>query len=155
MIRVQIITAMAKLKQPAFKLDQAPGHLLRRAQQRAVELFATEIGRTGPTPQQFALLFAVARHPGISQIGLVREIGVDRSTVAEMVERLSRRGLIVRQRTRQDGRENTLRLTVAGSRLLDRTIPRVVAVQTRIMAVIPARQRKKALQILRLLAGVT
>jgi DNA-binding MarR family transcriptional regulator len=148
MIRVQIIY-MTK-----FQLDQAPGHLLRRAQQRAVELFAAELGSDGPTPQQFALLLAIGQNPGISQVGLVREIGVDRSTLAEMVQRLARRGLIVRRRTPSDGRENALSLSAAGARLLARALPAVIRTQQRILAPIPARQRKAALQLLRLMAGM-
>ncbi len=154
MIRVQINSgAMAK---PAakFQLDQAPGHLLRRAQQRAVELFAAEVGPRGPTPQQFALLLAIAQNPGISQIGLVRAIGVDRSTVAEMVQRLARRGLILRQRTAADGRENALTLSAAGTRLLARALPAVSRAQAAILAPIPASQHKAALRLLGWLAGL-
>lgn len=137
-----------------FQLDQAPGHLLRRAQQRAVELFAAELGPDGPTPQQFALLLAISQHPGISQIGLVRAIGVDRSTMAEMVQRLARRGLIARRRTASDGRENALTLSAAGIRLLEHALPAVSRAQRRILAPVPARQRKAALQLLRQLAGL-
>jgi len=148
MIRVQI-NCMTE-----FTLDQAPGHLLRRAQQRAVELFAAELGPDGPTPQQFALLLAVRQNPGISQIGLVREIGVDRSTVAEMVQRLARRGLIARRRTAADGRENALTLSAAGDRLVARALPAVSRAQSRILEPVPAPQRKAALQLLRRLAGL-
>jgi len=148
MIRVQII-CMTK-----FRLDQAPGHLLRRAQQRAVALFAAELCSDGPTPQQFALLLAIGQNPGISQIGLVREIGVDRSTVAEMVQRLARRGLIARHRAPSDGRENALSLSAAGARLLARALPGVARAQRRILAPVPAGQRKAALRLLRLLAGL-
>jgi DNA-binding MarR family transcriptional regulator len=137
-----------------FKLEQAPGHLLRRAQQRAVELFAAELGPGGPTPQQFALLLAIAQHPGISQIGLVREIGVDRSTLAEMVQRLARRGLVARRRTTSDGRENALTLSAAGTELLVRALPAVARAQARILAPVPAQQRKAAVQLLRRLAGL-
>jgi DNA-binding MarR family transcriptional regulator len=145
---------MAKPATVGFQLAQAPGHLLRRAQQRAVEIFAQELGPGGPTPQQFALLLAIAQQPGISQIGLVRTIGVDRSTVADMVQRLARRGLVARRRTAQDGRENTLTLSAAGTKLLQRAIPAVERAQHRIMAPLARGQRKAALRALTVLAGL-
>jgi DNA-binding MarR family transcriptional regulator len=145
---------MAKPATVSFQLAQAPGHLLRRAQQRAVEIFAQELGPGGPTPQQFALLLSIAQQPGISQVGLVRAIGVDRSTVAEMVQRLARRGLIARRRTAQDGRENTLTLSAAGTKLLQRALPAVERAQHRIMAPLARAQRKVALRLLTLLAGL-
>lgn len=137
-----------------FRLERAPGHLLRRAQQRAVELFAAEVGPDGPTPPQFALLLSVHQNPGISQIGLVRLIGVDRSTLADMVQRLVRRGLIVRRRTARDGRENTLRLSAAGRRMLAATLDGAARAQAAILAPIAAKDRATALRILGLLADM-
>ncbi len=71
-------------------LDLVPGHLLRRCQQRAVDLFAAAMGKDGPTPRQFALLLCLAQNPGISQTALVARSGIDRSTLAEMLRRTDR-----------------------------------------------------------------
>lgn len=135
-----------------FDLATAPGHLLRRAQQRAVELFAAEIGPDGPTPPQFALLAALQRHPGSSQIALVQEIGIDRSTLAEMVRRLVQRGWIRRRRTLNDGRENALYLSAKGAAALAKAIPAARRVQARILASVPVAQREAAISLLLLLA---
>ena len=135
-----------------FDLATAPGHLLRRAQQRAVELFAAEVGPHGPTPPQFALLAALQRYPGSSQIALVQEIGIDRSTLAEMVRRLAQRGWIRRRRTPSDGRENALYLSAEGATVLAEAIPAARRVQARILSPIPAARRKAAVALLLLLA---
>jgi hypothetical protein len=66
-----------------------PGHLLRRCQQNAVEIFAQEVGEDGLTPRQFALLLTVHQRPGLMQTELVRLTGIDRSTLAEMTRRLA------------------------------------------------------------------
>lgn len=137
----------------AFDLSAAPGHLLRRAQQRAVEIFAAEMGDGGPTPPQFALLAALQRHPGASQIALVQAVGIDRSTLAEMVRRLAQRGWIRRQRARRDGRENALHLTAEGARVLARSIPAAQRAQERILQPVPAARRKAALALLLQLAN--
>jgi len=131
-----------------------PGHLLRRCQQRAVDLFVDEIGETGPTPRQFALLLCIHQNPGASQIELVRRSGIDRSTLAEMLRRLLRRGLVARRRTDGDKRANALRLTTEGEALLARTIPSLIAAQERILAPIPRAQHKRMIALLRLIADL-
>ena len=45
------------------------------------------------TPRQFAVLITVAGDEGVSQTGIVDATGIDRSTVAEMVQRLAKKGL--------------------------------------------------------------
>jgi DNA-binding MarR family transcriptional regulator len=131
-----------------------PGHLLRRCQQRAVDLFVAEVGEGGPTPRQFALMLCIQQSPGATQIELVRRSGIDRSTLAEMLRRLLRRGLVTRQRTDGDKRANALRLTDAGEALLARAIPAVAASQERILAPVPRAQRKQLIALLSLMADL-
>ena len=76
-------------------------HLLHRACQVADSVFNEEAGATGLTTRQFAVLVAVSSNRDISQTGLVQVTGIDRSTVAEIVKRLLRRGLIKRKRLRR------------------------------------------------------
>jgi len=124
-----------------FDQSRAPGHLLRRAHQVSVELFVAEVGEDGPTPQQFALLLTVERHPGASQSALVRLTGIDRSTLAEMARRLVERGLLARRRDAKDGRANTLRITAAGRRLVAATMPAVARAQARVLRLLPRSRR--------------
>ena len=138
----------------ATRLDAMPGHLLRRCQQRAVDLFTVEVGEDGPTPRQFALMLCIQQNPGASQIELVRRSGIDRSTLAEMLRRLVERGLVARQRTEDDQRANELRLTAAGEAMLARAVPAVAAAQERILAPIPAAQRKSLIKLLGLIADL-
>lgn len=99
-------------------LDSSLTHLLHRACQAADSVFNEEAGRTGLTTRQFAVLLAVARNRDISQTGLVHVTGIDRSTVAEIVKRLLKRGLLKRKRTRQDARAYAVRLTDEGAALM-------------------------------------
>jgi DNA-binding MarR family transcriptional regulator len=68
-------------------------------------------------------LIAVAQNRDISQTGLVQATGIDRSTVAEIVKRLLRRGLIKRKRTRLDARAYAVRLTDEGEALMREAEP--------------------------------
>ena len=126
-------------------LHDMPGHLLRRAQQRAVELFVRAVGEDGLRPPQFALLLAARQNPAANQSELVRLTGIDRSTAADMITRLARRGLVRRVRTEADGRANRLRVTSAGIAALEAAAGRVGRVQDEIMAPIPAGERARFL----------
>ena len=85
-------------------LEKSPVHLLHRAGQFAGDVFVSEMGDDGLTPRQYAVLVAVAESEGLSQTDLVGRTGVDRSTLADIVRRMIKKGLISRQRTKRDAR---------------------------------------------------
>ena len=136
-----------------YALGEAPGHLLRRCQQRAVEIFMEEIGPTKLTPRQFALLLTLAQRPGLTQTELVEETGIDRSTVGDMIDRLVRRGLVRRRRSGSDQRANTLAILPAGTMALREALPAVERAQTRIMAPLPTAMRGPFMAALQLMAN--
>lgn len=109
-------------------------HLLHRACQVADGIFHEEAGATGLTTRQFAVLTAVAHNKDISQTGLVQVTGIDRSTVAEIVKRLLKRGLIKRRRTRLDARAYAVRLTEEGDALLKSAEPAAQRAETRLLS---------------------
>lgn len=135
-------------------LSRLPGHLLRRCQQRAVDLFVAEVGEHGPTPPQFAVLLAVFQNPGVSQAELVRSSGIDRSTLAELVRRMVDRGLLRRRRTLRDQRANALAVTAAGTALIQAVFPAMLRAQSRILAPLPAERHAGFLADLALVAGL-
>jgi len=137
-----------------FRLEKAPGHLIRRAQQRHQDIFAEEVGASGPTSRQFAVMLAIGQHPGLTQTELVEATGIDRSTLGDMLDRLVKRGDLQRRRVKGDNRANALFATSTGRALVAVALPRVVRAQTRIMATVPPARRAEALEILRLLAGI-
>jgi DNA-binding MarR family transcriptional regulator len=125
----------------AFKLSESPSHLLRRAEQFAAEMFAQSELRDGVTLRQSVLLAAIAESEGASQSDLVRMTGVDRSTLAEMMARMERRGLIARAAARDDGRAKSVRLTAQGRRRLDSALPAMRHVDKALLAAVPAANR--------------
>ena len=135
-------------------LHETPGHLLRRAQQRAVDLFAQAVGERGLRPPQFALLLAAWQNPEANQSELVRITGIDRSTAADMITRLAGRGLIRRVRTEADGRANRLCVTAEGVAALEAAADRVARAQERIVAPIPVAQRAQFLKNLARIADL-
>src|SRR5476649_2433272 len=95
-------------------LERSPSHLLHRALQLALDIYAEETGPDAVTQRQYAVLAAVAAHEGLTQTDLVRSTGIDRSTLADLVARMIGKGLIGRERSAADARANTVRLTAAG-----------------------------------------
>jgi MarR family transcriptional regulator, temperature-dependent positive regulator of motility len=122
-------------------LDMSALHLLHRAGQRAEELFAYETGQDELTPRQYAILMCVAQNPDISQTGLVEKTGVDRSTLADIVRRLVKKGQLQRKRTRHDARMYAVRLTAKGQAALSSIKPVASRVDQRILSVLRADQR--------------
>lgn len=135
-------------------LHETPGHLLRRAQQRAVDLFVQAVGERGLRPPQFALLLAAWQNPEANQSELVRLTGIDRSTAADMITRLAGRGLIRRTRTEADGRANRLSVTASGVEALEAAADRVARAQENIVAPIPAAERAQFLRNLARIADL-
>ena len=126
---------------PKFDLSDSPGHLLRRAQQYAFDLFSKEIGDSRLTPRQFAVLLTVQQNEGLSQTDLVKRTGIDRSTLADIVRRLVDRGLVMRKRTRHDARMYALRLSDKGIATMREAAPAVNQTDERLLAALPQRDR--------------
>ena len=129
-------------------LDASALHLLHRAGQCAEELFTTETGKTDLTPRQYAVLASVDQKPDISQTGLVEQTGVDRSTLADIVRRLVKKGLLQRKRTRRDARMYAVRLTQRGLSALTAARPAASRVEQRLLAPLRADQRSHFIQAL-------
>ena len=83
-------------------LARRPGFLIRRLHQIHLALFAEECGAFGVTPVQYSILTVAAAQPGLDQAALAIEVGVDRTTMADVLARLERRGLIRRSRAARE-----------------------------------------------------
>ena len=95
-------------------LDRSPSHLLHRALQRALDIYAEEFGESAITQRQYAVLAASSEREGATQADLVRITGIDRSTLADMARRMIEKGLLERERSTLDARANAVRLTDVG-----------------------------------------
>ncbi len=132
----------------SFDLDKSLSHLLRRTQQYAYDLFTQNLSKTDLTPRQFVVLLAVSEEEGLSQTDLVNRTGIDRSTLADMISRMIKRGLLARQRTAQDARANSVRLTAAGRKALNSAQPKASAAEETLLALIPKTVQKDLLRTL-------
>ncbi|HEX5599887.1 MAG TPA: MarR family transcriptional regulator [Hyphomicrobiaceae bacterium] len=123
-------------------------HLLHRAGQRADELFTARMGEKDLTPRQYAVLKAVASMENPSQTALVEYTGIDRSTIADIVRRLIKRGMLQRRRTAHDARMYAVKLTPSGREALEAAEPIAKATEEQLLSVLPAQQRSIVVQAL-------
>ena len=104
-------------------LRRHPGHLIRRVQQVHEWLWNAQVSAEVTSPQ-FAVLYALRAQQDIDQKTLGERVSLDRSTTAEVVKRLLRRGLVRSIRDQSDGRRNRLHLTPVGLRTVTRLTPK-------------------------------
>lgn len=105
------------------------------------------------TPGQFGVLQVIAANPGLTQTALGKTIGIDRSTVVAVIDRLEERGLVVRAASPRDRRSRALRLSEAGERSLKRLKERVRGHERRTAAPLGPGERERLMELLKNLAG--
>ena len=137
----------------AGTLADSPSHLMHRVLQLALDIYAEEAGANGPTQRQFAVLEAVSVKSGLTQTDLVKATGIDRSTLADLVARMTTKGLLARERSSLDARAMAVSLSAEGKALLEAARPRVEAADKRIMGLLPKAKRDGFLELLGELAA--
>src|SRR5690606_20456331 len=100
---------------------------------------------------QYGVLTVLERMPGASQKEIGLEASLDKSTVAELLYRMERGGLVRRVRGEEDRRRIVVELTDAGHDELRTLRPRVLRLQERLVAHLDERE---AADLRRLLALV-
>jgi DNA-binding MarR family transcriptional regulator len=130
------------------QLTRSPIHLLHRASQAVEDVFASEVEVESLTPRQLAVLMTVAQNEGLSQTEIVDRTGIDRSTLADIVRRLQKKGLLQRRRTKEDARAYAVKLTEEGRRVLGTAEPLAKRVDDRILCTLPAKQRDRFMRAL-------
>jgi len=70
------------------------------------------------TQKQVSVLWLVDDHPDIAQTDLAQRMRMDRATTMAIVNRLQARGYLVRGKSENDGRKQTLNLTDPGRKAL-------------------------------------
>ncbi|WP_291154827.1 MarR family transcriptional regulator [Hyphomicrobium sp.] len=86
------------------------------------------------TARQYAVLVALARSEGLSQSKLVDATGIDRSTMADIVRRMLKKGIIQRKRDKDDARAYEVTITSEGTRLYNDVQPIVRRIEDKLLS---------------------
>jgi DNA-binding MarR family transcriptional regulator len=131
-----------------------PGYLLRRLHQIHYALFFEECAGYDITPVQYGLLTTLSLNPNLDQNSLARELGIDRTNVADVLNRLARRGLVERRRSPIDARMVLARLTRAGERLTRKMYRPMQRAQRRLLSpLLPQERNALIITLIRLING--
>lgn len=138
----------ARLQRYESLLDR-PGFLVRRLHQIHVAMFHEECGNFGITPVQSGVLTILDRRPGLDQVTLGAEVGIDRTNVADVVSRLEGRGLVERRTNPADRRTRLVSITAEGREFLQRVKSGMEIAQERLLAPLDEADRRIFMRLLR------
>jgi len=139
----------------SYDFAHAPGHLIRRAQQIAVALFAQEAaGVEDITPVQFSILNALMDQPGVDQVTLAAKVAFDPATFGSVITRLEAKAWVRRETDANDRRRKLLFITPEGIRTAQTLKPVVVKVQKKILEPLSASEQKQLVELLAKLVRV-
>lgn len=144
----------AKAQGPVSELVQSPSHLLHRALQLCLDIYAEEAVDAGLTQRQYAVLEVAAQKQGLTQTDLVKATGIDRSTLADLVSRMITKGYLERERSTLDARAKAVRVSEAGMAALAAARPCVESADKRLLAMLPKARRQNFMEILQHLSDV-
>lgn len=120
--------------------------LLRRAWYGLNQAFRRRIAHLGVTPDQFTVLRTLIEQDGITQSELTSEISSDPNTVASLVNRMEKAGLIERETHERDRRANRLRVSGRGKSRYEAARAAAVKLQSEVLEVLPREQREEFLE---------
>lgn len=134
-------------------LENSPLHLFHRAVQVVTEIYQAEMASHDLTARQYAVLFALANSEGLSQSKLVDATGIDRSTMADIVRRMLKKGIIQRKRDKEDARAYEVRITDEGTRLFKTVTPIIHRIEDKLLASLKGKRVDEFLSNLGLIVG--
>lgn len=128
--------------------------LLRRAWYGLNQAFRRRLAHLELTPDQFTVMRTLLEAEGITQRELAHLISSDPNTVAALVNRMEKAGLLERETHEQDRRANRLRLGRRGKAKYEKARQIAVALQSEVLSVLPETARENFLEQLEIVSEV-
>ncbi len=129
-------------------LWRRPGFLIRRLHQLHYALFFEEFAGSDITPVQYGLMTILSMAPDLDQIEIASRLGIDRTSVSDVLKRLSNGGLIERRRSEADRRAVRARLTPAGQATLRQMHAPMARAQERLLDCLDEPRRQQFIETL-------
>jgi DNA-binding MarR family transcriptional regulator len=128
------------------------GYQMRRAQLAIFQDFMDAVGKHNVTPGQFGVLVLIESNPGLNQSELGEAMGVDRSTMVAVIDKLEKAGYVLRETAPNDRRSYALKLSQAGVTLLSQLRPAVVAHENNLAAPLSDEEQAQLIDYLKRIA---
>jgi DNA-binding MarR family transcriptional regulator len=125
-----------------------PGFLIRRLHQIHGYLFAQQTVDFGVTPVQYSVMTVLSERAESDQITIAREVGLERTTVADVLARLEARGLVTRHSDPMDQRVRLARLSAEGQKLVKNMFKAVERAHALTIAPLSKPEQKQLMMLL-------
>ncbi len=129
-------------------LTELVGYRLRRAQAAVFSHFRDHIGADGITPGQFGVLVLIGANAGLSQSALAKALGIKRSTMVAVIDRLEQLGWVERVASVADRRSYALALSREGTEMLAQVTPLVRGHERNINSALNAKEKATLIELL-------
>lgn len=130
---------------PQKQAPTPPGVLLRRVHQIYLAIYAQNCAAFGTTPVQSSIMQVLLTQPGIDQVALAGEIGIDRTTTSGVLSRLEARGIVRREIDPDNRRTKRAFLTPQGKAMLLGMQQSIDDAHDRLLAPLDRSERKRFL----------
>jgi len=143
---------------PQSRLAEGPvhaivGYQLAQASIVTDQVFEDRVGRDGGLRRvEFTILALVQANPGVTARSLARALAVTPPNIAIWIDRLESRQLVERSRSDSDGRVQHIRLTKAGTTLVQQCTQRLLDGEQAALASLSAAERAMLVELLHKLA---
>ena len=124
------------------------GYNCRQAYLSIVPYFAKRMAKYDLRPADYSVITLINANPNITQKRLSQAINVSPPNLATLLDRLEKRGLVVRQRNPNDKRSQTLVLTAEGRNLCKKADKTVFELETEATSMLSDAERAELLRLL-------
>lgn len=125
-----------------------PGYLVRRLNQIHYAMFFEECKTQNITPVQYGVLTALSLSPWMDQTAIGMELGLDRTTTADVIKRLQERGLVQRRVNPNDKRSRQAVITEEGLRIMGLLQAGMARAQQRLLEPLSPRNQQIFMKLL-------
>jgi DNA-binding MarR family transcriptional regulator len=143
----------AWLQPTAIEQGIVPHHVPYPLVRRLDQIFAWAAaealeGEETETPPEYAAIAVLEDFPGIDQRRLASLMGLDRTNVGHLIDRLEAKGLVKRDVSGADRRARELRLTPHGRKTRRRVRPKVVKAQAQVLSPLASAEQDMLIDLL-------
>jgi DNA-binding MarR family transcriptional regulator len=128
------------------------GFYLRTAQEAAFHAFARRVGDSGARPWRFAILSLIDANPGLTQAALARALRRDTSSLTPVLDELSNRGLVTRERVAHNRRSYALNISAEGKKAMRELMASAVDHERELDRLVGREQRAEFIRTLQRIA---
>jgi DNA-binding MarR family transcriptional regulator len=108
---------------PSYRQEEDLGFLMMRTQRAMRRWLMSRLEPMGLTYEQFRVLIALCEEDIVSQVALAERASMDVTSLARMLERMERAGLVQRETSPNDSRINLVGLTAKARGLAEQMTP--------------------------------